>query len=436
MLKTPIKIRDLQRKLYRTAKQKSAYKFYTLYDKVYRIDILLHAYRLIKSNGGTSGIDGLSFKDIEIYGVNKYIQELLLELKENSYKPSPVKRVYIPKSNGEKRPLGIPTLKDRIVQMATKIVIEPIFETDFEDNSYGFRPKKNAHQAMDEIAKSLIYGHTTVIDADLSKYFDTIPHTKLLALIANRIIDKNILRLIKQWLKAPIVESMANGKVKYNKNHRYGTPQGGVISPLLANIYLNVLDKFFKTEKMFEKYGAKIVRYADDFVILCKNPYNHNQILERVKTLLDELELTLHPQKTIIVDTKQDSFNFLGFSVTTKISNKTGKRFPLIRPSAKSETNFREKVKSLTQRKLTLFPTEEIVRQVNSVARGWKNYFYYGGCSKSMSKMGLFLTKRMRIFLRRKHKVKSLGFKRFPNSFIYDKVGLYKMPTNAPWTQQ
>ncbi|NEW60115.1 group II intron reverse transcriptase/maturase [Sulfurovum sp. bin170] len=436
MLKTPFRIRDLQRKLYRKAKQSSDYKFYTLYDKVYRVDILTYAYKRIRLRGGTSGIDGASFEDIEAYGAERYIQELSLELKENRYRPSPVKRVYIPKSNGDKRPLGIPTIKDRIVQMATKIVIEPIFETDFEDNSYGFRPKRNAHQAMDEIAKNLIYGHTTVIDADLSKYFDTISHTKLLSLVAKRVVDKNILRLIKQWLKAPIVESMENGKVKYNKNHKYGTPQGGVISPLLANIYLNVLDKFWKTERMFEKYGARIVRYADDFVILCRNPYNHNQILERVKAVLEDLELRLHPQKTVVVDTKQGSFDFLGFSVTTKVSDKTGKRFPLIRPSAKAEANLREKVKNLTKRNMTVIPTEEIVKQVNTVARGWKNYFYYGGCSKSMSKMGQFLTQRMRVFLRRKHKIRTLGFKQFPNSFLYDKIGLYKMPTNAPWTQK
>ena len=436
MLITPIKIRQLQRKLYRKAKLESDFRFYALYDKVYRVDVLTHAYNLVKHNSGSSGIDGVTYDDIEEYGLEQYIQELALELKEKRYQPNAVNRVYIPKSNGDKRPLGIPTLKDRIVQMATKIVIEPIFEADFEDNSYGFRPKRNAHQAMDEIAKNLVYGHTTVIDADISKYFDTIPHNRLLALVAKKVVDKNILRLIKMWLKAPIVESLGNGKVKYTRNHKEGTPQGGVISPLLANIYLNVLDKFWKTEQIFERYGARIVRYADDFVILCKNPYNHNQILDRVKALLKNLELNLHPQKTVTVDAKQESFNFLGFTITTKVNLNSGKRFPLITPSAKAEANFKEKIKNLTKRNMTVIPTDKIVGQVNSIARGWKNYFYYGSCSKSMKRMDMFLQQRMRHFLRRKHKISSFGYKQFPNSYLYEKVGLYKIPATAPWRQK
>ena len=434
MLETPVNIRTLQRKLYCKAKQESDFRFYALYDKVYRVDILTHAYRRVKQNGGTPGIDGVSYANIELYGVQRYIEELSQELKDKQYKPDAVKRVYIPKSNGQKRPLGIPTLKDRIVQMAVKIVIEPIFEAGFEPNSYGFRPKRNAHQAISDIEKNLAYGFTTVIDADLSKYFDTISHTKLLALVSKRVVDKNILRLIKQWLKAPIVERMENGKERYTKNNAYGTPQGGVISPLLANIYLDVLDKFWKSQEMFERYGAKIVRYADDFVILCKNPYNHNQILEEVKRLLDSLELKLHPEKTVVVDAKYEKFNFLGFTLTTKISPKSGKRFPFIVPSAKAEANLKEKIKNLTRRNRLANPTDEIVLKLNRIARGWKNYFFYGNCSKSMQKMDHYLQSRMRIFLRRKHRVQSIGYKRFPSEFLCDKLGLYKIPAQAPWS--
>ena len=435
MLETPEKIRKLQRKLYCKAKQESDFRFYALYDKVYRIDILTHAYRRVKQNGGTPGIDGVSYADIERYGVPRYTEELSQELKNKQYKPDAVKRVYIPKSNGQKRPLGIPTLKDRIVQMAVKIVIEPIFEAGFEPNSYGFRPKRDAHQAIRNIEKNLVYGYTTVIDADLSKYFDTISHTKLLSLVSKRVVDKNILRLIKQWLKAPIVEESGNGKRRYTKNHTHGTPQGGVISPLLANIYLDVLDTYWKQKEMFERYGAKIVRYADDFVILCKNPFNHNQILNEVKVLLDSLELKLNPQKTSVVDTGQESFDFLGFTFTTKVNPKSGKRFPLIVPSVKAEAKFKAKIKSLTGRNMLPHKSEDIISKVNRVARGWKNYFFYGNCSKSMQKMDHYLQSRMRIFLRRKHRVQSIGYKRFPSEFLHHKLGLYKIPAQAPWSR-
>ena len=270
-LETPEKIRELQRKLYRKAKQEPDYRFYLLYDKVYRRDILSHAYRLVKANKGTSGVDGLTFERIEERegGAERYLEQIAEELKGKSYRPMPVRRVYIPKPDGRQRPLGIPTIKDRVVQMAVKLVIEPIFEADFEDNSYGFRPKRNAHQAMDDVSLQLRMGKTQVIDADISKYFDTIPHDKLLALVAKRIVDKNILRLIKLWLKAPVVEEGEDGKKRTKDNHK-GTPQGGVISPLLANIYLNVLDRVWKVKKVEERMEARLIRYADDFVVMCQ----------------------------------------------------------------------------------------------------------------------------------------------------------------------
>ena len=265
MLKTPENIRELQRKLYRKAKQEKVFRFYLLYDKVYRMDILTHAYKLVRANKGAAGIDGVTFESIEEMegGAQKYLGEMAEELRRKEYKGSPVRRVYIPKQDGSRRPLGIPTIKDRVVQMAVKIVIEPIFEADFQENSYGFRPKRNAHQAIDDVSLQLRSGRTQVIDADISKYFDTIPHHKLLSLVAKRIVDKNILKLIKMWLKAPVLEEGEDGKKRYKGNER-GTPQGGVISPLLANIYLNVLDTTWKLKKVQERLGARLIRYADD----------------------------------------------------------------------------------------------------------------------------------------------------------------------------
>lgn len=286
MLETPEAIQNFQRKLYQKAKQEKEFRFYLLYDKVYRADVLHHAWRLVKANKGAPGVDGVSFEAIEQgpEGLDGYLKTLSQELRNHTYRAQPVRRVYIPKAHGDKRPLGIPTVKDRIVQMAAKMVMEPIFEADFQDFSYGFRPGRSAHQAINDVTYQLQRGRTQVIDADLSQYFDTIPHDKLLQEVAKRIVDKYILRLIKMWLKAPIVEEQPDGKKQVHRNDK-GTPQGGVISPLLANIYLNILDTLWKVKEVESRMEARLVRYADDWVVTCRG--KADKLLARIQQRLE-----------------------------------------------------------------------------------------------------------------------------------------------------
>jgi RNA-directed DNA polymerase len=434
VLKTPENIRELQRKLYRKAKQEKEYRFYLLYDKIYKRDILSHAYSLVKANKGAPGIDGETFDSIEERegGAEKYLEEIAGELKRKDYKPQAVRRVYIPKAAGGKRPLGIPVIKDRVVQMAVKIVIEPIFEADFQDNSYGFRPKRNAHQAVEDVKNHLLKGKTEVIDADISKYFDTIPHDRLMQLVAKRIVDKQILKLIKMWLKAPIVEEREDGKKEYKGNDK-GTPQGGVISPLLANIYLNVLDTLWVVKRVQERLGARLVRYADDCVILCRG--NTDRILNGVRLVFDNLHLELNEEKTRVVDARHESFNFLGFSIGMKRGRKTGKIYPHTEPSKKALKHIRSEIKQLTTERYSATPTEIVIRRVNEVARGWVGYFRFGNCTKAMSSLRYYLGYRMRIYMRRKHHYHSLGYGAYPDRYYFDSLGLYEVPTKAPWVQ-
>jgi len=439
-LTTPESIRTFQRKLYVKAKQEPAYRFYALYDKLYRVDILSHAYRLVRANKGSPGVDGMTFEVIEQQkGIDVLLSELRHELRDKTYRPDAVRRVLIPKTDGSTRPLGIPTIRDRVVQMAVKLVIEPISEADFCANSYGFRPQKSAHQAVEEIATTLHHGYTRIIDADLSKYFDSIAHSKLLAVMAERIVDGAILHLLKQWLKAPVQEENERGIktiVGGGKTNNRGTPQGGVISPLLANCYLHLLDRIWERHQLREKLDAHIVRYADDFVVMCKRDVERP--MATIKHILQRLDLTLNESKTHIVDADKESFNFLGFEIRRCRSWRTNKRYPQVNPSARSLARIKTKLKQMTGRNRTSFAIEEVIGSVNTVLRGWVGYFHFRNSSNTMRKLRNYTEERVRIHLMKRHKVKDRGtaFKRFPSASFYTDYGLYKVPTTAGWKQR
>ena len=429
-------VRALQRKLYLKAKHQTSFRFYSLYDKVYRSDVLQFAYDLVRQNKGSPGLDGETFESIELrMGRGAYLQVLQETLVSKTYRAMPVKRVEIPKPNGETRPLGIPCIKDRIVQMAVKLVMEPIFEADFSPHSYGFRPKRSAHQAMDDIKAGLLYGHTQVIDADLSKYFDMIPHDKLLRTVAERIVDGPLLSLLKQWLKVRIIK-VDNGKktgVGGGKKARRGTPQGGVISPLLANIYLNILDRIWDRNQLAEKYKARLVRYADDMVILCARETARPYAI--LQSILTKLDLTLNEDKTQIRNAREERFEFLGFSIGVVKAKQSGKYFPLVEPSDKSIQSIKQKIRFYTRRGMNPVPIDAIVGKLNQTARGWSNYFHYGHGHRKMKQVKYFMEERLRSHLRYRHKLTNRGaaYHRFPRRYIYDHLGLYKVPITPAW---
>jgi RNA-directed DNA polymerase len=438
MLTTPENIRTLQRKLYRKAKQEPACRFHALYDKVYRADILSHAYSLVRANKGSAGIDGLTFEAIETgEGVTAFLAELEEALRNKTYKPDPVKRVMIPKSDGSQRPLGIPTIRDRVAQMATKLVIEPIFEADFCQTSYGFRPKKSAHDAVDDVTNAMHTGYTEIIDADLSRYFDTIPHSNLLAVVAERICDGEILRLIQMWLKAPVMEVDKDGtkrNIGGGKGNRKGTPQGGVISPLLSNLYLHILDRIWERGNLQQRIGARIVRYADDIVILCRRGKS-GKAMAMLQHVLERLKLTLNEAKTTVVNAFKGKFDFLGFSIWMGRGVKTGKYYPHVQPSKKSLQTIKDRVTLLTRRGRTLMPLERVVKEVNATVRGWVGYFHYRNCSKALGQLRNHAEQRLITHLRKRHKVRDrmTGYFRFPSRSLYVRYGLYKVPTSAVW---
>jgi RNA-directed DNA polymerase len=430
-LETPNKIRDLQRGLYLKAKREPKFRFYLLQDKVWREDILQRAYRLVRSKGGAPGIDGETFHSIESgVGEAKFLSKLQQELKEKTYRARAVRRVHIPKGDGRTRPLGIPTIRDRVAQMAVKIVIEPIFEADFEGCSYGFRPKRDAHQAIGAIREALNQGCVDVLDADLQQYFDTIVHDKLMKLIADRISDRHILGWINQWLSAPVVEEDQEGKRRTQPSKR-GTPQGGVISPLLANIYLHLFDRVFLSYCRAQGVKAHLVRYADDFVILMRG--GMRAMVDRVKQVLARMELKLNEEKSRVVDAREASFDFLGFTFARKRNAKTGRVITLVEPSRKSEEHFRDEVREITSRKTHCIAQHVVLERVNRYVRGWVNYFHLHNSTRVFARQRFFLEQRMRKYLQGRRQLKGFGMRRWPSAKLYKEFGLCVIPQYASY---
>jgi RNA-directed DNA polymerase len=425
-LQTPVKIRALQRKLYLKAKEEPTCRFYLLYDKIYREDILAHAYHLAKSNYGAPGVDGQTFEMIESGNLEKWFDGIRKELRDKTYKPQPVRRVMIDKPGGGQRPLGIPTIRDRTVQAAAKLVLEPIFEADLEPEAYGYRPKRSAHDAIKKVHKLLCEGFTDVVDADLSKYFDKIPHRALLQSIARRIVDRAVLHLLKMWLKVPVEErdEKGNRRLTGGRKNTCGTPQGGVVSPVLANLYMNRFLKYWRISGQKERLQAHVVNYADDFVILSRG--KADQALNWTRSVVTKLGLTLNEAKTSIKEARKESFNFLGYTFGPHHYRKDGHWYLGASPSKKSVARLRGKVGDLLKPS-NVAPWPEVRDKLNSMLQGWAAYFSYGTRLMAYRAVDHYVLESVRHFLQRRHKVPTRGTIRYSDDVVFGELGVLRL---------
>jgi RNA-directed DNA polymerase len=425
-LTTPDRIRSLQRKLYGKAKAEPAFRFYILYDKICRDDILTHAYRLARENAGAPGVDGETFERIEASGVEAWLAALHEDLVSKRYRPMPVRRVMIPKPGGGQRPLGIPTIRDRVAQTAAKLVLEPIFEADFEDNAWGYRPRRSAVDAVKDVTRHLRRGYTDVVDADLSKYFDTIPHDALMSCLACRIVDRHVLHLIKMWLKAPVEERDEEGtrRMSGGKPQTKGTPQGGVASPLLANLYMNRFLKHWRQTQQGWAFRAHVVNYADDFVILSRG--RAAEALTWTKGVMTRIGLTLNEAKTSLKDARTESFDFLGYTFGPHHATGDGHVYLGASPSRKSVRRLKTKVGDmLVSGEKRAWP--EVSKRLNRVLTGWAAYFCHGALRSAYTAIDRHVGESVRMFLTKRSKSHGRGTRAFSQDKVFGELGVKRL---------
>jgi RNA-directed DNA polymerase len=438
-LKTPESVQKLQRALHAKAKEAPSFRFYALYDKLYRADVLAHAYRRCRSNGGAEGVDGQRLEDLESYGVEKWLWELAQELREKKYQAQAIRRVYIPKPDGKRRALGIPTVRDRVVQAAAVLVLESIFEADLPAEQHAYRANHDALTAVREVHGLLNEGHCEVIEADLAAYFDSIPHMELLKSVARRVCDRQVLHLIKMWSTAAVEECDRRGesiRTTPNRDNKRGIPQGAPISPLLSNVYMRRFILGWRRLGYAERFGARVVNYADDLVICCQG--QADEALLAMRQIMRRLKLTVNEEKTRVCHLPQEHFDFLGYTFGRCYSARTGRPYLGTRPSKKSIRRMTAMISVETAFRQTGQETEHVVEHLNRKLMGWANYFRLGPVSKAYRTIDAHSSSRLRRWLCKKHKATQAARSCYPDVYLYEKLGLIRLATRTkslPWAK-